>query len=98
MSKIGRKPIKIDGLTIDVKGQAIHYKGLNASGVYHLAPELNARVEGSSLYLVTKSQDEMSVKEVTSVNCLWGLHRALLANELGGAVQEFEKMIEINGL
>lgn len=98
MSKIGRKPIKIDGLTVDVKGQAIHYKGSTASGVYNLAPELNARVEDKSLYLTTKSRDGMSARELSSVNRLWGLNRALLANELSGAAQEFEKMLEINGL
>src|SRR5258706_16384943 len=98
MSKIGRKPIKIDGLTVDVKGQAVHYKGSNASGVYYVAPELNVRVEDKSLYLTSKNTDSMSSREVSSVNRLWGLHRALLANELSGAAQEFEKMLEINGL
>jgi large subunit ribosomal protein L6 len=98
MSKIGRKPIKIDGLTVDVKGQAIHYKGSAASGVYTLAPELNARVEDKNLYLTTKSRDGMSARELSTVNRLWGLNRALLANELSGAAQEFEKMLEINGL
>ncbi len=28
----------------------------------------------------------------------WGLHHALLANELTGASKEFEKLLEINGL
>ncbi len=99
MSKIGRKPIIIDGLTVDIKGQAIHYKGSNASGVYHLTPELQVQVEGKNLYLkTTKPQESMTTKEVAAVNCLWGLNRALLANELGGAAQEFEKMLEINGL
>lgn len=99
MSKIGRKPIKLDGVTVDVKGQDIHYKGPKASGVYHIAPELSARVEDSFLYLApAKNKDGMSQKQVSNVNRVWGLSRALLANELGGAAQEFEKMLEINGL
>jgi len=98
MSKIGRKPIKIDGLTVEVKGQAVHYKGPNASGVYHLAPELEARVENKNVYLTTRAHQGMSSKQISTVNRVWGLNRALLANELGGAVQEFEKILEINGL
>lgn len=98
MSKIGRKPISIDGLTIEIKGQAIHYKGSNASGVYNLVSQLAAHVDGGHLYLTTHARDKMSPKELSTVYRLWGLNRALLANELSGAVQPFEKMLEINGL
>jgi len=50
------------------------------------------------LYITAQSKKTMSPKRSTLVNSLWGIHRALLANELGGAGQEFEKMLEINGL
>jgi large subunit ribosomal protein L6 len=99
MSKIGRKPIKLSGVTVEVKGQDVHYKGSKTSGVYHLSPELSARVEDSHLYLVpAKDKEGMGQKQISSVNRAWGLNRALLANELGGAAQEFEKLLEINGL
>lgn len=98
MSKIGRKPIKIDGLTVSVKGQEVHYKGTNASGIYHVAPELDVQVENNNLYLVAKSKEGLSQKQISSVNRVWGLNRALLANVLGGAAQEFENVLEINGL
>lgn len=98
MSKIGRKPIKIDGLAVDIKGQEIRYKGSNGSGVYHLVPELTAQIEDGSLCISARSQENMSPREASRVYRLWGLHRALLANELGGAVQQFEKLLEINGL
>lgn len=99
MSKIGRKPIKIDGLVVEVKGNDVHYKGPKAAGVYHLSPELSAHVENAHLYLVpAKDRSLMAQKELSNVHREWGLTRALLANELGGAAQEFEKMLEINGL
>jgi large subunit ribosomal protein L6 len=99
MSKIGRKPITIDGLNIDIKGQAIHYKGAHASGVHHVPAELSVTTQDNKLFVSLKSTPEdMSQKELSSANRLWGLHRALLANELGGATQEFEKTLEINGL
>lgn len=99
MSKIGRKPISLNGVTVEIKGQDVHYKGAKASGVYHLAPELNAHVENANLYL-TPAQDRggMAQKQLRNVHRAWGLSRALLANELSGAAQEFEKMLEINGL
>jgi large subunit ribosomal protein L6 len=99
MSKIGRKPIKLSGVTVDIKGQDIHYKGPKASGVYHLSSELSARVQDSTLYLTpAKNMQAMGQKQISSVNRAWGLNRALLANELSGASQEFEKTLEINGL
>ncbi|HLC07572.1 MAG TPA: 50S ribosomal protein L6 [Candidatus Babeliales bacterium] len=99
MSKIGRKPIKIDGVKVEIKGHEVHYKGPKASGVYHLSPELSAHVEDAHIYLTpTQNQDEMAQKKLRNVYRAWGLNRALLANELSGAAQEFEKMLEINGL
>jgi large subunit ribosomal protein L6 len=98
MSKIGRKPINIAGVAVDVKGQAIHYKGAHAAGVHHIPAELNVSVKDNKLYIAVNAKNNMSTKEQSFVNRMWGLHRALLANELGGAAQEFEKMLEINGL
>jgi large subunit ribosomal protein L6 len=98
MSKIGRKPIKLNGVTVDIKGQDIHYKGPKTSGVYHLAPELRAHVADSELYLTPLQDEGMAQKQLTSMNRAWGLNRALLANELSGAAQAFEKILEINGL
>jgi large subunit ribosomal protein L6 len=99
MSKIGRKPIKIDGIKIDIKGNDIHYTGPKASGVYHLSPELRAHVEDSQLYIASaENKDDMAQKQVRNMHRAWGLNRALLANKLHGAAQEFEKLLEINGL
>lgn len=99
MSKIGRKPIKIDGVQVDVRGQEVHYKGPKASGVYMLSPELSAHVEGSNLYVVSaQNREGMAQKQLRNVHRVWGLQRALLANELNGAAQEFEKLLEIVGL
>jgi len=99
MSKIGRKPIKLDGVKVDVKGHDIHYSGPKSSGVYHLAPELSAHVKDGALYVVpTDNESDMSQKQMRTVYRMWGLQRALLANKLVGAAKEFEKNLEINGL
>ncbi len=98
MSKIGRKPINIDGLSVDIKGQAVHYKGPHATGIHHMPSELSVEAKNKKLYVSLTPKEGMTQKQLSSASCLWGLHRSLLANELGGAVNEFEKIIEINGL
>jgi len=99
MSKVGRKPIKLDGVKVEIKGQEVHYKGPKASGVYHLPSELNAQIKDTELYVTpTHSRDDMTQKQVSKIYREWGLHHALLANELTGASKEFEKLLEINGL
>jgi large subunit ribosomal protein L6 len=97
MSKIGRKPIDIGSAKVEIKGQSIHYTGKKTSGVYVLPNELEAHLEGNLLY-IKPSQNEMSKKDKSSINKVWGLHRALLANALKGAQEEFSKGIQITGL
>jgi len=91
MSKIGRKPIDISNITVDVKGSEIHYKGKKASGVYVIPEELTIVIEDKTLRLAVIDKDQ-------DYNLIWGMHRALLANELIGADKGFEKQIRIVGL
>ncbi len=97
MSKIGRKPINISGVTVDVKGQEVHFKGPKSSGVYFVPDILAVTVEGDKLVLAPKKEPSSSVKK-RDINREWGLHRALLANEIAGSKKEFEKVIDIVGL
>lgn len=91
MSKIGRKPIKLEGVQVEVKGQEIHYKGPNHAGVHVLPLFMQALVENGALVLSLKKVER-------GQNSSWGLHRALIANALAGAHKNFERLIEINGL
>lgn len=93
MSKIGRKPINIQGISVEIKGQEVHYKGPKNSGIHVLPKEISAQVDGKNLKLVASNKGVSS-----DVNRVWGLHRALLANELSGALAEFESNMEIVGL
>lgn len=91
MSKIGRKPIKLDGVTLDIKGQEIHYKGPHASGIYNLPEELTTEVVDNQLFVKAGEKSR-------NVNRVWGLHRALLAGRLEGAGKLFERQVKITGL
>lgn len=97
MSKIGRKPININSVKVDIKGQELHYTGKAASGVYYLPDILQADVKDEQLLLTVKSSG-FARHILRDANRVWGLHRALLCNTLSGAAQAFERLIEINGL
>ena len=92
MSKIGRKPINIEGLTITVDGQNVSYKGPKKSGTYVLPECLKAIVQENILRLELKNGKDSKDKN------FWGLHRALLANDLQGSRQEFSVDVTIVGL
>lgn len=94
MSKIGRKPIDIGGVNVDIKSKEIHYKGKKNTGVYMLPNELDATLEGKKLCIVAKK----SGANASEVNRLWGMHRALLSNAIKGADNGFEQQLLINGL
>lgn len=99
MSKIGRKPINIDNVEVDIKNKVIHYKGTHNSGTYQLPSELLATLQDKDLKLAVDTQSvDAQKKSIREMNRVWGLHRALLANEIAGAAKKFEKVIKITGL
>jgi large subunit ribosomal protein L6 len=98
MSKIGRKPIVIGKTEVEVKGQEIRYKGPKNSGVYILPAGLKAHLDKDRLVIQADMNQENAPKNKRELNRIWGLHRALVANAISGAGQDFEKKIEINGL
>src|SRR5690348_12954754 len=96
MSKIGRKPIDVANVQVDVKGNIINFKGPKSSGSYTLPELLQANVAADKLTLTPKAGNgDVRQREI---NREWGLHRALLSNALTGAKKDFEKQVDIVGL
>ena len=91
MSKIGRKPIDLGNVKVELKDNLIRFQGKKASGTYEVPSLLTVKMENNRLYVgaVNKGND---------INCLWGLHRSLLANKIKGADVGFEKQLRIVGL
>lgn len=92
MSKIGRKPISTQDLTVTVDGQVVSYKGANKSGTYVVPDSLVVKFENDVLRL------ELANPENKKNYNVWGLHRALLSNELMGAIKDFSIDVVIVGL
>ncbi len=91
MSKIGRKPIELNNVTVEINGQELQLKGKKGSLTYILPAVLKAEVADQKLKVLCENKNEQS-------NVLWGLHRALLANNIKGISDGFEQKIIINGL
>ena len=91
MSKIGRRPIDIGNVQIEIKDHEIHYTGQKASGIHVIPDLLQARMEDKKISLVV-------ARKTNETNMVWGLHRALLANKIKGADSGFVKQIRIVGL
>jgi len=93
MSKIGRKPIDVSKVTINVQGNAIAIKGPKAELKHELPACLVAHVDQETKKIV------LSVTENTRQNrMLWGMHRAVLANKIKGAGTGLEQKVKLVGL
>lgn len=93
MSKIGRKPIFLGDVNVQVNGQTISYKSKKASGSHELPSFIKPQIEGQYLKL-----DIPQELRDSDSNRFWGLHRALLANAIRGADVGFTKQLQIVGL
>jgi large subunit ribosomal protein L6 len=99
MSKIGRKPINLNGVQVNISNNEIQYKGKKAAGTFMLPDVLGAEVDNGSLRLApARPLLEFSTRERRDLNRVWGLNYALLKNKIFGASQDFEIVLQINGL
>lgn len=93
MSKIGRKPISLGDVQVQIQGHTVTYKGNKASGTHELPDFINAEVVDKTLKL-----DVPEKLRDRDTSRFWGLNRALLANAIHGADAGFTKQLQINGL
>lgn len=92
MSRIGKKPIKIpSGVEVKIEGNVVTVKGPKGELKQEVRPEINVAQENGELLITPK-------KETKETNAFWGLTRALLANNLKGVSEGFEKRLEIEGV
>lgn len=98
MSKIGRRPITIGAVTVEINDQEVHFKGPKGSGKHFLPKPLCAQLDGKTILITVNKESDVSPKEFRDVNRIWGLHHALLQNKIHGAAKEFEKKLKIVGL
>jgi large subunit ribosomal protein L6 len=94
MSKIGRKPISLGNVKIEINGKEILYNGKKNSGVHILPEQLEAELKDKILLIKPTN----SAAKDRDINRIWGLNRALLSNKIKGSEEGFENQLRINGL
>ena len=91
MSKIGRKPILLRDVKVEIKGNEVYYSGKNSQGAHAVPEILSISIEDGCLFITAEKANK-------NVRKLWGLHRSLLSNKIVGAQTLFEQQIKIVGL
>ncbi|MGZ5312472.1 MAG: 50S ribosomal protein L6, partial [Solirubrobacterales bacterium] len=92
MSRIGRQPVSIpDGVSVDVKPDAVTVKGPKGELSQHVSREMKVSVDDGTL-TVERPTDRGEHR------ALHGLTRSLIANMVEGVTDGFERRLEIQGV
>jgi large subunit ribosomal protein L6 len=92
MSRVGKKPIQPPaGVTVKVTGQDVALKGPKGELTFRAPDEIAVAMEGGQI-LVSPRQD------TTRARAMWGMVRAILANNTKGVAHGFEQAMELQGV
>jgi large subunit ribosomal protein L6 len=92
MSRLGKKPIPApSGVTVNVKGQDVSVKGPKGSLSFRVHDDVEVRFADGAIAVKPRH-------ETTRARALWGTTRAVLANQVKGVTDGFEKNLEMTGV
>jgi large subunit ribosomal protein L6 len=92
MSRIGKKPIPVpQGAQVTVDGQTVKVKGPKGELSITLVEEVLAKLDQGELTLSPRSESQRA-------RAMWGMARSLVANNVQGVTQGFEKNLELTGV
>ncbi len=92
MSRIGKKPIKLNSATVQVGTDNILIKGPKGELTVPTFKGLNVEVKDDMVFV------KVSDKNNKKLNALWGLLRSLINNAVRGVEEGFEKKLEMIGV
>lgn len=93
MSRIGKQPIVIPaGVDVIIEADQVTIKGAKGTMVSPLFPHISVSQEGTNLQVTCS---DVATKKT---NALFGLVRSLLANNVVGVSQGFNKVLELRGV
>lgn len=91
MSRIGRLPITVPaGVDVQVDGSAVTVKGPKGELQLQVASPIEVAIDGDQI-VVTRPDDERASRS------LHGLTRTLIANNIVGVTQGYQKSLEVVG-
>jgi large subunit ribosomal protein L6 len=92
MSRVGKKIIEIpDSVTLEVNDNTVTTKGPKGELVLNVHPKIKIVKDDKTIRVETKANDKLS-------RSLHGLSRMLIANNIKGVNEGFEKKLEIKGV
>ena len=92
MSRLGKRPIPApSGVTITVKGQDVTVKGPKGALDFRAHDDVEVAFADGALSVKPRH-------ETARARALWGTTRAVLANNVKGVTQGFEKSLEMTGV
>jgi large subunit ribosomal protein L6 len=92
MSRLGKKPIPApSGVTVTVKGQDVNVKGPKGALDFRVHDDVAVAFEGGAISVKPRY-------ETNRARALWGTVRAVLANNVKGVTEGFEKTLELQGV
>jgi large subunit ribosomal protein L6 len=92
MSRVGKKPIPApQGVSFTVSGQDVAVKGPKGELKFRCPDDIAVSVDGGALAVKPRH-------ETARARAQWGMARAILANNVKGVSQGFEKNMELHGV
>ncbi len=91
MSRIGKKPVNIKGVTVTLNGNTIKVKGKNGELERTVHPKMKLEINGDELTVI-RPDDQKENK------ALHGLTRALIQNMVSGVSEGYQKVLDIVGV
>jgi large subunit ribosomal protein L6 len=92
MSRIGKKPVAIQGATIAYDGTVMNVKGPKGELSFNVHNGVIVNVEGAE---ITVSPRDASSRQSLS---LWGMTRTMISNMVEGVTKGFERDLELVGV
>jgi len=92
MSRVGKNPVAIAaGVTANVQGQTVSVKGPKGTLSFRVPDEIAISQGADGLSVVPRHESPRT-------RAMWGMARAILANNVKGVTQGFEKNLELVGV
>ena len=93
MSRVGKKPIPTpSGVTVQVSGQTVNVKGPKGALSFRAPDEVEVKQQGSELLVSPRRDGDQRSR------AMWGMVRAIIANNVKGVTDGFEKTLELTGV
>lgn len=103
MSRIGKKPIEIPkGVEVKIEKDSVKIEGPKGEISQKIRPEIKIEIKEGKVFVLPKDEiltkKETSARQPKKTKAFWGLTRSLLANNIKGVVEGYEKKLQIEGL